>query len=207
MSIEINISDNIQDLKFALKILKEKEVLNATRRSLNRTVVHLRKRSTKIVKTKYHGLKSTEIKKEFMRMRKARGNRLQGMSAALSFSDRPVEMIRMVVGSKTPRAQKGKAVDKRTPIRVQIQRGKKFILKKAFIARASKGRFPYQVFKRNKKTNKLIQQSIPSVGKMMDKKKLLINLRKQGEKFFQKTFAHEFKFRMERMAKRARRIA
>ena len=200
MSIEIDITSSFIALEKALTNFKKNEVVMATRRALNRTVISVRKESGIEIKSNYSGLKAGEIKRDYMRLRKAKGNTLKALEGAVSFSSKPVSMIRMVKGSKQPRAQKGKKVANRTPVRAQIKRGKTFVMKKAFIARVNAGGGKdgnTHVFKRDGK--RLIKQSLPSVGIMLDKEGKLKRIGADGQRFFEKTLSRELEFRMKRI--------
>lgn len=206
MSLNFDILTNVKELEISLRQFGDKVIVSSTRRALNRTVIKVRKESAKVIKLNYAGLKAGEIKSVFIRMRKAFGSDLNKLGAVVSFPDKPVSMIRMVVGSKSPRKQKGIKVGNRTPIKVQIQKGKKFVLKRAFIARTSGGDSETtHVFKNI--GGKMIKQSLPSVGLMLNKTGELIKLGEAGRKFFVKTIDADLRFRLKRMAARLERKA
>lgn len=209
MGIHINISSNISSWKKELKQLRRNDIVNATKRSLNRSMTSTRKTATIMVKDHYRKLKSGEIKRDYMHLSKAKGRHLSDLETSLGFSPKPVPLINLVYGSKQPRAQAGKKRGKaggykgRSRITIGLK-GKRFKLKRAFIARIDGAGEATNVFKREPGGSKIYRQSAPSVGRMMAKEGVLKRLSRQAVDTFDRNIHHELDRRLE---KRLARLA
>lgn len=121
MGVNLNISkDSLEKVDVFLDKLKTKALVNATRKSMNRSISALRTKANKEIRAK-RKLKVSEINKRFFRITKAKGSNLSTLEAKLEVSGEAVSLIRFVVGQKEPRDQKGIPVAKRKLVRVEVK--------------------------------------------------------------------------------------
>jgi hypothetical protein len=165
--MQIDIEIDLQGAERFLKAFSKKELIKAHRRALNRTAVGLRKESTIAIKKRLR-LKSGDIKKKNLRIKKAIGSRFESLEAAVEFSGTPIPMIEFVRGSKKPINQKGKKVGRRRAVKVEIKPGRRFKLRHGFIATVKSK----QIFRRSGKgKSDLKKQSIKAPSVLVGKDK------------------------------------
>ena len=194
MSLEFSLETNIAGIEQWLDNDLMKMVDQAARRSINRTMTSTRKETVKLLRQRLN-IKAGITKKRDTRIRKATGGTLDTMEGVLSFSDKPMPMMQFVRGSKDIIKQKGIKVKKRKKVRVEIQRGKKFVMKGAFIQKAK----TRQVFKSDK-TGGFYKQSAPSIGEWINRQGIKMKIEKHAQKVYTKNFEHEFNFRFNKKA-------
>lgn len=204
MSIEINILHNFDAIENFYSDLVQDVAGAAVRGSINKALRTGRKESLKEihkrisintrVKTK------TDFGKENVKIFKARGSNAFNMEGSLGFSSNAIPMLNFVRGNTDNIKQKGIKISKRKKLKVQIFKGKKFTLKKAFIQK----HHSKQVFKgKGKGQGKgLIKQGIPSVSHLAENSKIETNIRKLLQKRFNTELKREIKFRLEKEARK-----
>lgn len=139
MSLNITLTDNLKKVAADFRGIKNKAIVNATRKALNKTVVSTGVKIAREFK-KVRALKIGVIKKDFLKLVKARGSNFAKLQAMVIISGRRVQLIRFVSGDKSPRNQKGLAVSKRRKLRVRVIPGKSNVRGKIFIAKSHGGK-------------------------------------------------------------------
>lgn len=186
MSLVIDITDMQTAINGAAEYLissGDKILVKAVRKSMTRTLTGLRKEASTSIRTMVR-IKAREAKGR-MKAVKPRGSDLRRLEATLFFSSRALPLLMFITGKKNPRSQKGVKVRRRRPIKAHITPGKKFTLKKAFIADVNS----LQVFKRSKPGKSgLKKQGTKSLAQFLKKD----NFRRPLEDFIQARMAREF---------------
>lgn len=197
MSLDINILHNLDKIPEMLDEFKTKQVVNAARRAINRSLTGGRKESTDRL-SQILRMKKGKIKKENIRISKAKGGSLGTLEGVLSYNTKGLEMLEFVVGSKQPRSQKGIPVRRRRKIKVEVTRGNRRTMPKVFIAKTTgKNR----VFRRNPGEKRLYRQHVPSISHFFDtkgniKNRTLIHMRRR----FEQEFTRELVVRINRLS-------
>lgn len=202
MGINVNISleKDLNEIKVFLDEFRTKALVNATRKSFNRTVSTLRTRSNKEVR-EHRKLKAGEINRRFFRVMKARGSRLDRLEASLDISGDPISLIRFVKGDKNPRNQKGIKVKKRKPLKVEVKPGRRVQLKSAFIAKGSGGK--NQIFRRRTgKRNPIVKQSVPALSTLFSRDRFRAPLEAFANAKLSQEFERTFEFELDRLAQK-----
>lgn len=160
MAIQISLEDNLKKINASFGSLRKQLIVKATRQSLNKTLSSVQTLTNKRFRKK-RKMKASDIKKDFMKLKKARGSKMDQLQAEMQISGRALTLIRFVTGPKMPREQKGIAVKKRKPLRVRVEPGKSKKRGDVFIAKGNGGK--YQVFRRtdNKKRKRQNRQKGP----------------------------------------------
>lgn len=144
MSLQVSIDDRqIRKLNLELKKFSGKALQTAQQQAINRTASGLQTFINRKIREE-RKLKAGEIKKQFMKIDKARKGRL---IATVTISGRVIPLIRFIKGSKSPRKQKGIAVRRRKELKAEIDKGHTTKMGSAFIAKDHKGK--NQVFRRH----------------------------------------------------------
>jgi hypothetical protein len=157
MSLDIEITSTLLDAAKMFDGIDPREVGKAARRSINRTLLTLRKESVQRI-PEHLKIKAKTLRDRYIRLNKAQGgNNYEG---SIDFSSEPIPMIEFVKGSKEPIKQKGVKVSRRRKLKVEITPGKRFVLRKGFIQRV----LSKQVFKRPAGKDNFKKQGVPSVG-------------------------------------------
>jgi hypothetical protein len=164
MSLDIRIDHDIEKVIDQFKSLKKNAIPKATRRALNKTLDKSRTRMNQEFREK-RKIKIGELRKQFQRVNRAKGNRITRMVAEVIPSIKAVSLIRFVVGKKEPRRQAGISVRRRRLIRTEVRPGKKLKRAHLFIARGRGGKF--QVFQRmGSKRAPIGKRSVPSFARL-----------------------------------------
>lgn len=137
--------EGLDELAGFLDQFKQRDVVQAARRAINRTVTGVRQKSLDEIRKSYN-VKEKTLKTR-MRVQNAQGNKISEMEGAVEYSDNPISMINFVKGSKAPLKQKGVPVKRRRKLKAEVKKGKTFIVKGGFIQKAKKGEDKTQVFK------------------------------------------------------------
>ena len=148
IAFKITLQDNIDEIAQYFNTVKTKAMHIAAKRALNKGTrqqhVALRKfvQQTRKIKTKAYNKQAV--------FKRARGRFLSDLKAKITISGAPVPLIAFVTGKGTPRDQKNLTIKQRqrSSVTVQIIPGKKVKLQHAFIEKAKRGAFKYQIFKR-----------------------------------------------------------
>jgi len=183
MALVINFSSNLDQVNASFKKGGdiEKALVKAARSALSKTLISYRKEVNVSIRTKI-ALKSGEINKEFLttskRLRGSKMVDLQNFEVSVNLKAKPVSLIRLVRGSKTPRSQLGKRVKSRGVLKIEINKGQVKKIESAFIAKTKQGN--YQVFKRNPHTKS------QGVGKFRTNKKIIVQSRSSPHYLFLK---------------------
>lgn len=181
---------------------KTKALISAARKSMNRTVMMLRTRANRLAREE-RKLKSSELNKDFFKVKKAYGNNLGALQASLQISGRPMSLIRFVVGPKQPIPQQGIPVRSRKNLKVEVKPGRRVALSTAFIARGRGGNL--QVFRRQTKASfPIMKQSVPALSRLFEKDPNKSALEKFGHDTLGSEFDRVFKFELERIMDRRR---
>lgn len=192
MSLDISITSNVVDAITAMEKIPDKIVWDATRVSINRAMVTGRKEAGKTLRERLN-VKSRDMKQK-IKVSKARGGNLRSLQGVLSFDDTPMPLIDFVRGNKNLIKQKGVKIKKRRKLKVEITRGKKFVIKGGFIQKARSK----QLFKRGS-SGGFYKQSAPSVGEFIMRKQFKFPVAKAMRQSFRKNLKNQVDFRMERM--------
>ena len=198
MGIEISIEDNFDNLEGFLDDLKSKAAIEATRFSINRTLLTVRERSVQKIRDRLN-VKVGVLKKKHLRMKKAKGGTLMSMQGLLLYNANAIPLLEFVTGSKQPREQKGIPIAKRKPLKARIRPGKTIKLRKAFIADV----VTKQVFKRaGGNTRRVKKQGVTSIGFVFNQGRFRKDIQTLGGKRFTELFEREYKRRVFNAAKR-----
>lgn len=200
MSIHIQVQHNFGIIKSYLKTMSTVSVKKAVVQACNRSAVTGRKESAKLLgkiiklpqggKTSKGGggLTPPGIK-SMIEITKARGGRnvpIDRIFATINSSNKPISLIHFVRGAKAPRNQKGIPVKDRLPIQVEITKGRKLRLNKAFIAKSRRGG-SVQVYRKDHNA-KMIKQSAPALYRWFIKP----NVIGPAREIIRKRYAEEF---------------
>lgn len=198
MTIKIDITSNILDAIETMENISENVMVEAARVSINRAMVTGRKEAAKSLRAKLN-IKARDVKTK-IGIAKARGNNLRSLEGIISFSDIPMPIIDFVRGNTSIIKQKGLKIKKRRKLKVEIVRGKKFVMKGGFIQRVSSK----QVFKRGK-SGKFYKQSAPSIAEFISRNDLKRPVSKAMIDSFNKNYANQVDFRMKREQSKMRK--
>lgn len=206
LEFSLDFESDLYEIENILNQFKTRDVVQAARRALNRAAVSVRQKSMDEFRKKLN-VKEKDLRKR-MRVHTAQGNSLAKMESAVSYSGAAFPMISFVKGAKTPIAQKGIPVKKRRKLKVEIEKGKTFTAKGAFIQRVkskSKGGESYaaQVF-RGRRGKGFKKQGIRSLGFIITNRGLADLMLDHGGKRFQKEFYRELKVRADGIVASAR---
>lgn len=194
MSIDINISSDLDSLEGYLDDMKQKALTNSVRNAMNRTLLTLRKKSIELIRVRLK-IKVGVIRKKHLNISRAKGGSVRNMEAKIMYNTQPIPLIEFIKGSKQPRNQKGIKVRKRKPLKAEITPGKRIRLKTAFIADIK----TKQVFKRaGPDTRRVKKQGVVSVGFIFQNRGMRKELQSLGGKRFSELFEKEYAFQLER---------
>lgn len=176
MSIDIDISHNILAVEEFFADYEERILAKSVRKALNRTLISSRKYALKeihrSIAVNSRAMKRGEFKKELTSLEKPKGNNPFAMSASLIFSGQSLPLLWFVSGNIDKIKQKGIKVKKRKKIKAQVFKGRKFVVKKAFIQKVQSK----QVFKRG--TSGFKKQAAPSLASLIKHKKIVKHIQK-----------------------------
>lgn len=192
MSLDISITSNVSAAIAEMEHIPDKIVMAATRASINRALTTGRKEAGKTLRQRLN-VKSRQMKSK-IRKHNASGGNLLSLVGKLSFDDHPQPLIAFVKGGKNVIVQKGIKVQKRRKVKVEITRGKKFVMKGGFIQKVKSK----QLFKRGTHGG-FYRQSAPSVGEFMMRRKFKRPVMKAMIKSFDKNLQNQVSFRMNKM--------
>ncbi len=190
MSLDIEITSTLLDAAKMFDGIDPREVAKAARRSINRTLLTLRKESLKRI-PEHLKVKPKTLRERYIRLNKAQGG--TNFEGSIDFSSEPIPMIEFVKGSKEPIKQKGVKVSRRRKLKVEITPGKRFILRKAFIQRV----LSKQVFKRPAGKDNFKKQGVPSVGTIVVQRGIGKELVTIGGQRFAELFAADINARLQ----------
>lgn len=191
MSIKIDITNDLAKAAAEVDFLNHDIIPKAAKAAINRAVTSMRKESTKLIPKEIR-LKSTNLKERYIRLKKAQGSVISGLVGEIAYLDEPVPLIEFVRGSKAPIKQAGIKIRQRRKLRIEIRPGKRFVLRRAFIQKVN----TTQVFKRVPKGKDFKKQGAPSVGFVVMKRNIHLEIAKAGQLSFQKNFTSELAFRL-----------
>lgn len=175
--------EGLDELAGFLDQFKQRDVVQAARRAINRTIVGLRQKSSDEIRKAYN-VKEKNLRPR-MRLQKPQGNLLSAMEGSVEYSDNPISMIDFVKGSKAPLKQKGIPVKKRRKLKAEVKKGKTFVVKGGFIQKGKNGN--NQVFK-GKRGKGFKKQGTRSVASMVKD----LGFGKMFTGYAQKRFEREF---------------
>lgn len=202
--IQIDISHNLESAYQALGQISKVEVHRAAKRSINSTLVTLRKDAVPIIQQEIR-VKSSLLK-SFILIDRAQSSSKSQISGALQFRSKGFPLIDFVRGSKKVTEQKGIKVKRRKAVKVEIKPGAKFTVRGGFIANT--GSRGLQIFKRrNGERKNIYMQTTPSLGQLLlksTKNKIGSQLQQRGAALFQERFAKDLQFRMSDAFKKAK---
>lgn len=186
--IHLEISHELEKLGHFFKSTQRQILIKSIKRALRRTANPLQRESVDRVR-KFRALKAKLIKQRWFKLRKKlNGMDMQKIQLELEIMKKPLNLIDVVVGQKTPRSQAGIPVKRRRPLKVRIVPGKTEKVQGGFIARGKKsGQF--HVFRRKgpgKST--LVKQAAPSLHVLFEKE----FFRKPIEREISKRLGKEF---------------
>lgn len=163
-TLEISFEDNLKGLERLYGDLAKRAYPTATRRALNKGMgVEFTSLDKKV--RALRRIKKKELKK-FLRKQPTREKRMENMVTEVRMSGRKIPLVFFVVGKKEPRKQSGIGVRKRRKIKIEVRKGKRITLKRAFIAKGRRGK--NQVFRRRtKKRFPIVAQKLASVAKLV----------------------------------------
>lgn len=175
MSIHIQVQHNFGIIKSYLKTMSTVSVKKAVVQACNRSAVTGRKEAAKILgktiklpqggrSSKGGGGLTPPGIKSMITITKARYGRnipVDRMFSTINSSDKPISLIHFVRGAKSPRPQLGIPIKNRLPIQVEITKGRKLRLNKAFIAKSRRGG-SVQVYRKDGNA-KMVKQSAPAL--------------------------------------------
>jgi len=220
MSIDFDITSNIESLEDYLDDMKKKVVVQSAKAAINKTLITARKESVRIVAARYKtgSSKSESLTKksikERMKLKRASGSLLSELEGSLWYSGRTISILKFVRGSKEIIKQKGvkqgakirkgkrkgqKKRDKRRKLKVEIVKGKSYTLKGAFIQKAN----TKQVFK-GKRGDGFKNQAVGGVGIVMMRPHNKAKILKLVSRKFQDTLEKELNFRLDKLARKQR---
>jgi len=191
--LDIKLDDNFLDVAAAFEELNTNQLVSATRRALNRTLLTLRKTSIEEI-TKRVKIKPKSLRDRYIMLQKAGGGALNSLEAALVFSGEPVPLLEFVKGSKQPIEQKGIPVKRRKKLRAEITPGKRFVVKGAFIQRVRS----LQVFKR-KDSGGFHKQGTRSIAFIITERGVGEKLVSVGQTRLAELLQHELEFQLLKM--------
>jgi len=169
MPIHIEIADELEKLGKHFKASQRTVLLKSVKRALRRSSNPLERLSVKRVQ-QFRSLNAKLIKQRWFRMKKRlNGMDLRKIEIELLILRKPLNLIDVIIGSKTPRKQLGISVRQRRPLRMRITPGKTVRLNHAFIAKGKKSSV-YHVFKRKGPgKSPLVKQAAPSLNELFEK--------------------------------------
>jgi len=194
MGFRVDIRTNFFQIEKGLEDLKRIHIIQSARRAINRALITTRKESVSLYR-EHLKLKRGDIVKRTT-MNKARGGSLSSMEGSLVFSGIPISLLTFVKGNKDTIKLKGVPIKKRRKLKVEIQPGKKLLVKGGFIQRAR----TKQVFK-GKKGLGFKKQGTPSLGEVFRKNKFERKLLPIARQAFTSVFEREIKKRLEGIVK------
>ena len=197
MSLEINITDNFDEIVQAFDKIEKRLVGQAARYAINRTLLTLRGEALKEI-TKQFKIKEKTLRQKHISITKARGGDLSTVNGMISFSGQPIPLIEFVRGNKTPQSQKGIPIKRRRKIRVEITPGKRFEVKRAFIQTVHST----QLFKRAK-SGGFKKQGIRSIAYLIRERGLGQKLVAVGKERFRELFLRDLEARMKGLVPKA----
>lgn len=203
MGIQASISLDLNAIDQFLTEFKSKAVVNAARKSMNRSISSVRTRINKDLR-KERKLKAGVINRRYLNVKKAKGRFLADLEASVGVARDPVSLIHFVVGQKEPRNQKGIAVGKRKPLTVEVVPGRRIKLRSAFIAKGRGGK--NQVFRRRSKERyPIMKQSTAGLSVIAQRDKFRLPIEKFAREKWQSEFARTFQFELDKLiAKRGK---
>jgi len=202
--INIDISHNFDAIEDFFNNFQQSVATNAVRAAMNKTLRTARSNSLKIVhknlalnsKVK----KRTAFKREMTFVNKAKGSNPYNMQASLVFSGIPMPLLWFVTGAPDITKQKGIKVKKRKKVKAQVFKGKKFIVKKAFIQKVNSK----QIFKRTSK-GKFAKQGVPSLAHFIKHRKMIKQIKKMMLEEFSKQLKNQMSYRMDKEIQKTNR--
>lgn len=197
VGLELKIDVDFLAVVEAFDKIKANDIIQATRRAINRTLAGVRQDSLDQLRKKL-ALKESVLRKRFIKLTKASGNSISSLAGFLDFSNEPIPLLEFVRGSKENIQQKGIPVKKRRKLKAEITPGKRFVVRKAFIQR----KFSKQVFKRDS-SGGFKKQGTRSVGFMLQHRGIGERIVAKGNVRFQKELLRELKVRIEGTVKSA----
>lgn len=204
MTIEIDFLHNLDGIENFYTSMVQDVAGPAVKRSINRTLTNARKESLKLIHKRIKLNTRQKTKKDFSKqhvfVKKAVGLNAFDSTGSIEFSGKPMSLINFKIGAKGVPKQKGIKISKRKKVKAEIYRGKKFTLKKAFIARGKSNNI--QMFK-GKDGGGWIKQGIPSLAHIMKKEAMDQVIRKMIENKFHSTLTREIDFRLKKAAAKA----
>lgn len=184
MSLDIDIMADVFEAEELFRQLSRPQLLNATKRAMNKTIVSIRQESMKRLRKKLK-IKESSLRQRHIFLNRAKGGSMNSLEASVEFSGFPIPALEFVKGNKDAIKQKGIPIHKRRKLRLEITPGKVFRMEHAFIQR----KFTKQVFKRGA-GRRLKKQGTPSVGQVV-KQGMADRLRAFGAKRFATTLHQE----------------
>jgi hypothetical protein len=198
MSLEIRFEHDFGKIPIFLDHLKARAVLRSVKRSLNRTIEGVRTQANSQVRQE-RKLKASEINQDYFRVGKAQGNlSLEGMTATLSVSKKPIPLLQFVIGSKEPAIQKGIAIQERKPLRVQVHPQRRQHVSHAFIARV---RSKQVLRRKNHGKSPLVKQSVPPLSTLFEREEFTTPLERYARERYAQEFASNFRFELDKMTR------
>ena len=202
MTIEINIMHNFDAIEGFFTNIMQDVATPAVKTAINRSLVTGRKETLKEIHKRIYLNTRIKTKTDFgknnVKIFKASGTNPFNMEGTLAFSSNSLPMLYFARGNVNNIKQKGIKVSKRKKVKIEIFKGKKFTLKKAFIQTHNSK----QVFKRD--GNKaMVKQGIPSLSHMVENSRLKDNIRKLMQKRFANELKSQFKWRLDKEVKKA----
>lgn len=193
MSIDFDITGNIEAIPQWFNSTHDKAILAAARSAINKTLISARKLSVKRMGITYRlrpsGYSRREVKSQ-MKLFKAKGGALHTIHGAIQYKGNPIPLLKFVSGKKEIIKQKGVKIKKRRKLKVEIKPGKKFLVKGGFIQKAQSR----QVFKRG--SNGFKTQAVASIAKVMMRKSNKEAVLKHVKRRFPEIFASQAQFRI-----------
>ncbi|MBE9542559.1 MAG: hypothetical protein IMF01_09590 [Proteobacteria bacterium] len=206
MTIQINFLHNLDAIEGFYSNLMQDVAGPAVKAAINKALITGRTETLKEIHNRISLNTRVKAKKSFskdnVKIFKATGTNAFNTSGAMAFTASALPMLYFVRGNISNIKQKGVKVSKRKKLKVQIYKGKKFTLKKAFIQKHKSK----QVFKRGDGRS-MIKQGIPSMSEMVDKSRLKMTIRKLLQKRFGIELKRQMKWRLDKAAKRANGIS
>lgn len=200
MSLKINITDDFKTAFDALDKFQRKELKQAARTAIRRSLVTMRKELTIMFKKEVR-LKSSFIKSQIItKMHKSAVTGRGLVSGSLLISTVPLPLIEFVRGSKERTSQKGIPVKRRKKVRVEIKPGNRFVVRGGWIGQTqSRG---LQVLRRGRAQGHLKMQVGPSLGAILlsDRRGVTPKVLQLGQETFTKNLKRELNFRLQRLA-------
>ena len=203
MTLIINAEELLKDLPKKLNTFKNKSLTSALQRTVNDTIRKARTVSNDRIR-EFRKIKKGEFNKDFLKMKLSKASKnLEKISSELTIIDRKVTLIRFLVGKKSaPRPNlKGVKIKKRRRIQIQIEPGKKTILRKSFVA-IGKGGSPQIFFRgKNKKGNKALKiRKTHSPAILFRREKFRAPVDKVIQDEFEKNYHKQIKLELERLS-------